>query len=379
MSPKAMKTISVYSGGMFHWICPECGREIPPNQRECPACDPKAVSEEAAQGPEVPVVAAADVPFEPAAQVLPDAAGLRQMAIALGILDAEPEAAPAPAIAPEPAPVLGLVMESDAPQAAVALLAPPAEKVALAKPELPPEPAPAPQPSAPGPLLKLFPLRSYFPGAGRAVQPIALKPRIRRPDSGPRITLPGPMLPPALVSLEDAGVVTVLRTPPRLSGAGAGVGVPGWLVSVLVALVLFLLAVIAIKAVLPRSAADPKVLAAEPRPPIEDNPVALASYPLSKYIEVTGFRIVVDLNKKSEIHYLAVNHSPTRLSDLNVFVTLRSAGARPGQPPICRFSFKAPDLGPFESKEMVSSIEKLSRPVAVPEWQDLKADVQVAP
>ncbi len=365
-----MKTISVYDGDMFHWICPECGREIPPNQRECPACDPKAVAREAEQGLDVPV-AAADVPSEPSAQVPPDAAGLRQMAIALGILDAEPEAVPAPAVVAEPAPVLALAPASDAPQAAVALLAPPAE----AKPELPPEPFPAPEPSAPGPLLKLFPLRSYFLGAGRAVQPVALKARILRPDCGPRITLPGPMLPPALESLEGAGVVTVLRTPPRLSGAG----VPGWLVSVLVALVLFLLAVIAVNAVLPRSVADPKVVAAEPRPPIEDNPVAQASYPLAKYIEVTGFRIVVDLNKKSEIHYLAVNHSSTRLSDLNVFVTLRSASARPGQPPICRFSFKAADLGPFESREMISSIEKLSRPVAVPEWQDLKADVQVAP
>src|SRR5258706_12455141 len=28
---------------MFHWICPECGREIPPAVKECPACDPAAV------------------------------------------------------------------------------------------------------------------------------------------------------------------------------------------------------------------------------------------------------------------------------------------------------------------------------------------------
>ncbi len=28
---------------MFHWICPECGREIPPAVRECAACDPSSV------------------------------------------------------------------------------------------------------------------------------------------------------------------------------------------------------------------------------------------------------------------------------------------------------------------------------------------------
>src|SRR5271169_6662657 len=26
---------------MFHWICPECGREIPPAVTECPGCDPQ--------------------------------------------------------------------------------------------------------------------------------------------------------------------------------------------------------------------------------------------------------------------------------------------------------------------------------------------------
>src|ERR1700680_2962908 len=33
---------------MFHWICPECGREIAPTVRECPVCDPKAVVAEPA-------------------------------------------------------------------------------------------------------------------------------------------------------------------------------------------------------------------------------------------------------------------------------------------------------------------------------------------
>ena len=63
---------------------------------------------------------------------------------------------------------------------------------------------------------------------------------------------------------------------------------------------------------------------------------------------------------------------------MTIYVTLRSADAKPGQPPVCRFSFRAPTLAPFESKEMTSPIEKLTRPVALPEWQDLRSDVQVA-
>ena len=40
---------------MFHWICPECGREIPPSVKECPACDPLAV---------VPATPAEEAPTE---------------------------------------------------------------------------------------------------------------------------------------------------------------------------------------------------------------------------------------------------------------------------------------------------------------------------
>jgi hypothetical protein len=103
-----------------------------------------------------------------------------------------------------------------------------------------------------------------------------------------------------------------------------------------------------------------------------------AAHPLAQFVEVTGFRIVVDFNKKSEIHYLVVNHSGADLSDVTVYVTLRTAGAKPGQPPVCRFSFRAPNLGPFESKEMTSTIEKLSRAITLPEWQDLRPEVQIA-
>ena len=65
-------------------------------------------------------------------------------------------------------------------------------------------------------------------------------------------------------------------------------------------------------------------------------------------------------------------------SDMTVFVTVRSANAKPGQPPLCRFSFRSTGLGAFESKEMTSPIEKVAHPVALPDWHDLRADVQIA-
>ena len=64
---------------------------------------------------------------------------------------------------------------------------------------------------------------------------------------------------------------------------------------------------------------------------------------------------------------------------MTVYVTLHASGAKPGQPPLFRFSFRAPSLKAFEVKEMTASIEKFTRSVTVPDWQDLRAEVQVAP
>ena len=45
---------------MFHWICPECGREIAPTVRECPVCDPVAAMVETAPAGEVEAPARAE-------------------------------------------------------------------------------------------------------------------------------------------------------------------------------------------------------------------------------------------------------------------------------------------------------------------------------
>jgi len=283
--------------------------------------------------------------------------------------------------------------------AAVALLEPPAVEPAahlLLPPPVPqamiPPPAalveaPPPMPEAAGlaapavsPLadsppsgsrLALAPLQSYKSAASRSMHPAAPSSKILAQESTPKITLPGPALPPELVSLQSAGVVTNLGngTTSRTQRA-----IPGWLVSFLVMLGLVLLGTALFNS-LPdqHSKADAKSLPVDTPAPV----VQSASHPLAHYIEVTGFRIVVDLSKKSEIHYLVVNHSSAALSDLTVYVTLRSAGAKPGQPPVSRFSFRSPDLAPFESKEMTSPIEKVTRSVAVPDWAELRADVQV--
>jgi len=53
------------------------------------------------------------------------------------------------------------------------------------------------------------------------------------------------------------------------------------------------------------------------------------------------------------------------------------ANAKPGQAPLARFTFRSPDLAAFEAKEMASPIERVSGSFNPPDWQDLRAEVDV--
>jgi|SRR5579863_1851623 len=232
------------------------------------------------------------------------------------------------------------------------------------------------------PALALAPLQDSSTLA-RRIRPAAPPAHILRTDVGPRITLPGPALPPALNSLQDAGLSRILvdRHKPVK-------GSRGWLVGLLVAAVPLagLLGVALYNA--PRTAAEPKSAApaeatlpndskAEPKPAPVPSASPAASYSLNKAIEVTGFRFVSD--KKPEVRYLVVNHSAAELGAVTVYVTLRNSAAKPGQPPLYRFSFRAPALGPFESKEMSASVDKPmdKPPHSAGDWQSLHADIEL--
>jgi len=523
---------------MFHWICPECGREIPPTVRECPSCDPKAaaaetaplpaanppnrmasVSPELAPLPEAapisPLTAASQATREVeaalnrapvegeetdslvalaeqvhAAQLdvedntAPPASGLSDLATAM-------EVEPAPTRAAEPTPaqvqriehLMNLLVPSAATESEVVVavaspvsteqpaaatevpstsqallaagipllaIAPPSEAapqsaaseeartlaipveaehppehqtvehMKAAEPEVPapvaglvpshtplltpvsPAPAglagqmhPAAVPQTPVPALdspapKLV-LAEPVPqsasiqkppisGIRRAMRPAPGSKKIYSANSGPNITLAGPMLPPELISFREGRIVTVLGSKKVKSSGRSSTAtgrLPGWLVSFLVACALVGAGLVVVLNFLPHSSADARPEPAPTEQTLKPAPVE-SVHPLSQTIEVTGFRMVVEASHKPEIHYLVVNHSDSAIGDLTLFVTLHATNAKPGQPPVCKFSFRAPKLEAFESKEMVSPIEKLPRQVTLPGWQDLRADVEVA-
>ena len=446
---------------MFHWICPECGREIAPTVRECPACDPKAVVAEPAlvgvveaparaltvEAParglnvEAPVralpprtlsveappriVSSAPVRFRPPepAPVLPDEdelpqltpspfAGnnsLAELAMAIGLLD---DATPDPPMAakvvfslraappalkartPELTPASGALRQALPPPASASNRAtperqphlvetradlplagahPPAVSVQASVTALAPSraslAAPRGTPYA-GPAPALAPLVHYSPLEGRPLRPAA--PLRSRPklDSARRVTLPGPMLTPSLVAFKDRELAPIFK-----ESRSRDFTIPASFIRWMIVAVMVLLAVRVVFSFLPQKPANASTTAAAAAPVSVSTPAVSNS--LSKAIEVTGFRIVVDPAKKSEIQYLVVNHTPARVSNMTVYVTLRTADDKAGQPPLSRFSFAAPNLGPFQSKEMVSFIEKMNRPVSLPEWQDLRADIEI--
>ncbi len=244
-----------------------------------------------------------------------------------------------------------------------------AEPSAVRRPSTPPLTA-APNPAR---------LVEYSPLAGRPLRPAPPRWNIIKKEIAPRTTLPGPALVKQLVVFDD----------PKLAPIPTGIrrrfekrGMPGWLITVMILGTLLGAGFSSFFTITPRSNAEASASAPSTAstssesatPELVSRPAPTA---LSKAIEVTGFRIVVDPSHKSQIEYLVVNHSPNEFSGVTVYVTLRPSDAKPGQPPLCRFSFTAPNLGPFESRELTSMIEKVNRPLTLPDWQDLRADLEI--
>ena len=455
---------------MFHWICPECGREIAPTVRECPACDPAAATVENAlagdveaparasdpvlvsipastpsteaqlEGPDpvrLPQQAGSDLPPALAARIqavsrqaarnsqrvadaesadallpqfgAPDGGGhpLDQFTAMLDSMEPEPP----PSRATLPMPMRALPNVPASLRAFISELQPagtkanapltPLQRVRAAfEPPLLTSPARLPLRSSPpvaspplgakllalpalsAPALQpstrpielappLAPLGDYSPLAGRPLQPALPEKQILKRDCAPRTTLPGPMLTRRLVKFADRELNAIppslLRIKKRL--------IPGWMASALIIGTLLGAGFTSVMSLVHPSSDSKQPSVAEAAAPAAPSSATPAPSPL----EVTGFRIQMDPEKKSQIQYLVVNHTPLRVTGVNVNVTLYAADAKAGQPALCSFQFAAPNLGPFQAKDMTSTIETTARTVNVPDWHDLRASVEILP
>lgn len=215
---------------------------------------------------------------------------------------------------------------------------------------------------------------------GNRIRAAASTPQILRnaETSDPSVTLPGPALPKALNSLEEAGLSKILVDRPRQERSGGRAWVTGGLAAM--ALLGALLGMQLYNA--PRSSASTAPVPAvaheaaqateTPASPAAPIPLPAAtpatSYSLAKAVEVTGLRFT---DGKPEVRYLVVNHSAAALGSVTVYVTLQNSATRL---PLSHFSFKAPALGPNESKEMVSALDKT---LHAADWQNVRADIEL--
>jgi hypothetical protein len=98
---------------------------------------------------------------------------------------------------------------------------------------------------------------------------------------------------------------------------------------------------------------------------------------LLENLEVAGLRLVEDKQKKLEIRFVLVNHSPAPLTDIAASVTLRPITAKPGKEALCTFGFRLPALEPYESRDILAPVETKLRLYELPDWQYLRADVVI--
>lgn len=99
---------------------------------------------------------------------------------------------------------------------------------------------------------------------------------------------------------------------------------------------------------------------------------AASSHPLSKYIEIAGLRISEGGPGQARIAFVAVNHSPADLPDLDAQLTLTS-----GANTVFEFPVSIPSIGPYEAKDVSTSIKTQLKPYELPDWQTLKPSLRI--
>lgn len=109
----------------------------------------------------------------------------------------------------------------------------------------------------------------------------------------------------------------------------------------------------------------------------QPEPSGAKPHPLARHIEITGFRLSEDARQRATIQFLVVNHSGADISGLEAEVQLTAVSPKGERQPVGRFSFKAPRLGPYESREFKAPLETALRVYELPDWQFLRAEFRI--
>jgi hypothetical protein len=222
----------------------------------------------------------------------------------------------------------------------------------------------------------VLPVQEMLPGAVRTVLP---KPsdsaEFRYRDTQPEF----PPITPLVVSSPSGPVnrttAPVAQAPPQQLTVSPPnkVKLPGWMISLLVATGLSLGGAVIVRNMGFGGKAEPVSAATSPG---ETAPIAGSPTAFARFIEVTGLRVVVDLQKGSKVHYILVNHGPTILSNVQLRIDVYSAASVENSKPLFSVAAVVSGLEPSSSREMTANIDNLQDAV-IPDWDNLKPKVQV--
>jgi hypothetical protein len=299
---------------MFSWICPQCGRDVPPSKTDCPFCadQAKEAAAYAAAGP-------------PPMQVAPESQSpWQQPPAGYGApIPVAPTWPPPPQQAPQQPPQYApppqqYSTQQYAPQAA-APSAPPQQQYA--------PPPPPPQQYAPLP-------QQYAPPRPQA-PPQAAWPQATTPTrSTPPTWLVAVGFAAALLLLGGGIYYFFLRAPSGPTAEKAGLENPS-------------------------NASQQKV-----------------SNPLQKYVEVVGVRMITE-DKKPIAKFVVVNHSATEIDGLSANVTLWASTSRSEEDSVGSFSFKLPEIGANDSVDLKAPLKTKKLMYELPDWQNTTAEIQI--
>jgi hypothetical protein len=98
--------------------------------------------------------------------------------------------------------------------------------------------------------------------------------------------------------------------------------------------------------------------------------------PLQKYVEVVGLRMITE-NKKPVAKFVVVNHSAAEIDDLAANVTLWASTSRSEEDSVGSFSFKIPNIGPNDSKDLTEPLKTKLKMYELPDWQNTTAEIEI--
>jgi hypothetical protein len=99
-----------------------------------------------------------------------------------------------------------------------------------------------------------------------------------------------------------------------------------------------------------------------------------STHPLAKHLEVAGIRVAETSPQTAKVSFVVINHSAADLPDLKMQVILRPTT---GGNPVFDFPVNLPSIGPFEARDMTSTLKTTLKPYELPDWQLLRPEFRI--